>query len=83
MNVVVLRETTEGEARVALVPESVVKLVGLKAKVLIESNAGLGAARTDDDYTQAGPKSENARHFCKLLTFSSASTVLRQMIFRS
>ena len=54
MNVVVLRETTEGEARVALVPESVVKLVGLKAKVLIESNAGLGAARTDDDYTQAG-----------------------------
>ena len=32
MNVVVLRETTEGEARVALVPESVVKLVGLKAR---------------------------------------------------
>ena len=54
MNVVVLRETTEGEARVALVPESVVKLVGLKANVLVERNAGLGAARTDADYTQAG-----------------------------
>ena len=54
MNVVVLRETLKGEARVALVPESVVKLVGLKANVLIESDAGLGAARTDADYTQAG-----------------------------
>jgi NAD(P) transhydrogenase subunit alpha len=39
---------------VALVPESVVKLVGLKASVQIESGAGLGAARTDDDYKQSG-----------------------------
>lgn len=54
MNVVVLRETATGEARVALVPESVVKLVGLKATVQVESGAGLGAARTDNDYTQAG-----------------------------
>ena len=54
MNVVVLRETANGEARVALVPESVVKLVGLKAHVQVESDAGLGAARTDDDYKQAG-----------------------------
>lgn len=61
MNVVILRETTEGEARVALVPESVVKLVGLKANVLIESNAGLGAARTDDDYTQAGAEIGTSR----------------------
>lgn len=53
MNVVVLRETTPGEARVALVPESVVKLVGLKASVHIESGAGLGAARIDDEYTNA------------------------------
>jgi proton-translocating NAD(P)+ transhydrogenase subunit alpha len=61
MNLVVLRETTEGEARVALVPESVVKLVGLKANVLVESNAGLGAARTDDDYTQAGAEIGTSR----------------------
>ena len=54
MNVVVLRETAKGEARVALVPESVVKLVALKAHVLVETGAGLGAARTDDDYSQAG-----------------------------
>jgi NAD(P) transhydrogenase subunit alpha len=54
MNIVVLRETATDEARVALVPESVVKLVGLKASVQIESGAGLGAARTDDDYKQSG-----------------------------
>ena len=45
MNIVVLRETATDEARVALVPESVVKLVGLKASVQIESGAGLSAAR--------------------------------------
>jgi NAD(P) transhydrogenase subunit alpha len=54
MKVVVLRETSPGEARVALVPESVRKLVALKATVNVESGAGLGAARTDDDYREAG-----------------------------
>lgn len=61
MNVGVLRETLKSEARVALVPESVVKLVGLQANVLIESNAGLGAARTDDDYKQAGAEIGTSR----------------------
>jgi NAD(P) transhydrogenase subunit alpha len=54
MNIVVLRETQPGEARVALMPESVRKIVVLKAAVNVETGAGLGAARTDDDYTQAG-----------------------------
>src|SRR5437773_12422805 len=54
MNVVVLRETRSGEARVALMPESVRKLVALKASVQIESAAGLNAARTDDYYREAG-----------------------------
>jgi H+-translocating NAD(P) transhydrogenase subunit alpha len=54
MNIVVLRETQRGEARVALMPESVKKLSDLKANVLVESGAGLGAARTDDDYKEAG-----------------------------
>ena len=61
MNIVVLRETAKGEARVALVPESVVKLVGSKAKVLVESGAGLGSARTDDDYLQAGAQTSSDR----------------------
>src|SRR4026209_1743291 len=54
MNIVVLRETHEGEARVALMPESVKKLAALGVSVQIESRAGLNAARTDDDYREAG-----------------------------
>ena len=54
MNIAVLRESGAGEARVALMPDSVQKLVALKASVSIESGAGLGAARTDDDYRSAG-----------------------------
>src|SRR2546421_1033310 len=54
MNIAVLRETADGESRVALMPESVQKLVDSKASVSIESSAGLGAARTDDDYAAVG-----------------------------
>jgi NAD(P) transhydrogenase subunit alpha len=54
MNIAVLRETGAGEARVALMPDSVQKLIAQKASVSIESGAGLGAARTDDDYAAAG-----------------------------
>ena len=54
MNIVVLRETQAGEARIALMPESIKKLVALKATVQIESGAGLGAARSDDDFLEAG-----------------------------
>src|ERR1043166_4271988 len=54
MNIAVLNETAAGEARVALMPDSVKKLVAAKASVIVESGAGLGAARTDNDYTEAG-----------------------------
>ena len=54
MNVVVLRETHEGESRAALMPESVKKLVALNTTVQVERNAGLSAARTDEDYREAG-----------------------------
>jgi NAD(P) transhydrogenase subunit alpha len=54
MNITILKESVSGEARVALMPDSVQKLVALKASVSIESGAGLGAARTDDDYRGAG-----------------------------
>ena len=54
MNIAVLNETSPGEARVALMPDSVQKLVAAKASLSIESGAGLGAARTDADYTAAG-----------------------------
>jgi H+-translocating NAD(P) transhydrogenase subunit alpha len=54
MKIAVLNETSPGEARVALMPDSVQKLVAAKASVSIESGAGLGAARTDDDFKNAG-----------------------------
>jgi len=54
MNIAVLNESGASEARVALMPDSVKKLVAAKASVSIESGAGLGAARTDDDYREAG-----------------------------
>lgn len=56
MNIAVLNETGKSEARVALMPDSVQKLVAAKAAVSIESGAGIGAARTDEDYTAAGAK---------------------------
>src|SRR5438128_8431496 len=54
MNIAVLNEIGDGESRVALMPESVQKLIESKASVSIESGAGLGAARTDDDYGAVG-----------------------------
>jgi len=54
MNIAVLNETSPGEARVALMPDSVKKLVAAKASVAVAAGAGLGAARTDDDYREAG-----------------------------
>jgi NAD(P) transhydrogenase subunit alpha len=54
MNIAVLNEMSPGEARVALMPDSVKKLVAAKATVSIESGAGLGAARTDEDFKSAG-----------------------------
>ena len=54
MKIAVLRERLSGEARVALMPDSVKKLIATKASVSVESGAGLGAARSDDDYREAG-----------------------------
>ncbi len=54
MNITVLRETHIGEARVALVPESIRKLVALKATVMVESGAGVQAGASDADYEAAG-----------------------------
>src|SRR6478672_2695550 len=54
MNLVVLRERQPGEARVALMPDAVRKLVAQSVLVQFETGAGLGAARSDDDYREAG-----------------------------
>ena len=50
----VLKESRDQETRVALVPESVKKLIIRKAAVTVESGAGLLAGASDEDYTAVG-----------------------------
>ena len=54
MRIAVPREQQQGEARVALVPESVKKLVAAGVEVGIESGAGVRAGFLDADYKTAG-----------------------------
>ncbi|HEY6214506.1 MAG TPA: Re/Si-specific NAD(P)(+) transhydrogenase subunit alpha [Vicinamibacterales bacterium] len=54
MRIVVLRETAAGERRVALVPESVKKLIQAGYDVSVESSAGDAAGFPDALYQEAG-----------------------------
>ena len=54
MRIAVPREKQAGEARVALVPESVKKLVAAGAEVGIEAGAGISAGFPDAEYEAAG-----------------------------
>lgn len=54
MKLAVLRETAEGERRVALVPESVKKLTAAGFTVCVEAGAGDGAYFSDELYAAAG-----------------------------
>lgn len=54
MQITVLKETQADESRVALIPESVKKLVAQKATLAVESNAGQNAGASDADYEAAG-----------------------------
>jgi NAD(P) transhydrogenase subunit alpha len=54
VKIAVARETREGEARVAMVPELVGKLTGLGYDVLVEPDAGRHALIADKDYEAAG-----------------------------
>ena len=54
MKIAVLKETEEGERRVAATPETVKKYVGLGASVAVEAGAGAGASIADSDYEAAG-----------------------------
>ena len=54
MKVGVARETTQGERRVALVPETVGKLVAAGFELVVESGAGAAASFPDAAYTDAG-----------------------------
>ncbi len=54
MQIGVLKETHPGENRVALVPDTVKKLVKLGADITVEAALGQGAGFSDTDYTGAG-----------------------------
>jgi NAD(P) transhydrogenase subunit alpha len=58
MLIAVPREVTPGERRVALVPETVKRLVGKKIDVVVEAGAGAGANATDEEYLAAGARVE-------------------------
>jgi hypothetical protein len=57
MNVSVPKEVTEGERRVALVPEVVERLVQNGLQITVEPGAGEGAHHPDAAYEQAGAAS--------------------------
>jgi NAD(P) transhydrogenase subunit alpha len=56
MRIGVPRETAHGEKRVALVPETVAKLVKRGLEVVIEAGAGVPATYSDAEYEKAGAK---------------------------
>jgi len=53
-------KTAEGERRVALVPESVARLIAQGFVVQVGAGAGEGAWISDDDYRRAGAKIETS-----------------------
>jgi len=54
MKIGVVRESADGERRVAATPETVKKFIGLGAEVAVESGAGVAASISDADYAAAG-----------------------------
>jgi H+-translocating NAD(P) transhydrogenase subunit alpha len=54
MKIGVPKESSEGERRVALIPDVVRNLTGNRLEVSVESGAGEGAGHPDSEYTEAG-----------------------------
>jgi NAD(P) transhydrogenase subunit alpha len=57
----ILKETTENERRVALVPEDLKKLASKNMNLLVQSGAGIMAGFSDADYLSAGCKILDSR----------------------
>ena len=73
MKIAILRERRANETRVAVSPETVKKFVGLGCEVVIEKNAGAGAAYTDAAFKAAGAAiAKDAAAACK-----GARTILK------
>jgi H+-translocating NAD(P) transhydrogenase subunit alpha len=72
MRIAVPAETDANEARVAATPETVKKLVGLGAEVIVQAGTGLGSGLTDADFEKAGASIAPDAH----AAVSSADVVL-------
>ena len=59
MKIAVAKETRDGEARVAMVPELVGKLTTQGYQVAVEPGAGRAALHTDEEYVEAGASIED------------------------
>ncbi len=59
VKIAVARETRDGEARVALVPELVGKLTALGYQVAVEPGAGRAALISDEEYVEVGATIED------------------------
>ena len=55
MKVAVAAETDAGEPRVAAIPETVKKMIGLGAEVAVEPGAGVKSGILDADYPPPAP----------------------------
>jgi NAD(P) transhydrogenase subunit alpha len=54
MKIGIPRETVAGERRVAIIPETIKRLVAKKLEVVVEAGAGTGANVADAEYTAVG-----------------------------
>lgn len=54
MKVAIIKETRDGEPRVAATPETVKKIKALGPDLIVEAGAGAAASFTDEDYKAAG-----------------------------
>jgi NAD(P) transhydrogenase subunit alpha len=54
LRIAILRETSSGESRVALLPDAVRILVSKGIEVMVEGGSGIAAGSADEDYAQAG-----------------------------
>jgi NAD(P) transhydrogenase subunit alpha len=54
LRIAILRETSPGESRVALLPDAVRSLVSKGIEVMVEGGSGSAAGAADEDYARAG-----------------------------
>lgn len=73
------KEILDEEKRVSALPETVAKYIGMGFKVLVESSAGQGIFRADEQYAQAG--AEIVRDVRKLYASSDIVLKVKQPTF--